>query len=216
MVCWKKLSEFNEFYLAVNEANDKYSAQYSNDGEPFRDDSADVIVNNPGIISCKVEPPEMIEFDENPQSIDDTFENLPLSPFGDEDFTPAATIDQRDFDAIFIEEFSAECDVKVEEAAPVERYVDRADSSENISVAEPVREPEPGGNSIRRSRRISTAARQSSQESRKRPAESSDELTICEHCGEPFMSLHEMGIHSKEVHFISGGNANVEAKRAKQ
>lgn len=180
------------------------------------ENSSDITINETADVSCKVEPPELIEYIENSQPIEMVFESSGVCPLEDEEFAPEATIDQRDFDAIFLEEFATD-DVKLEKASSVDRYVERAESRTNISLAfEPGHEPGPSGTKRSTSPRASTAANCSPEESRERHAEHSRSDLICDHCAEPFLSLKEAKLHYKEKHYTPGESMHLIAKRVKR
>lgn len=196
----------------MNEAKDNYLAECMNSGTC--EDSSDITINDTADVSCKVEPPELIE---NSQPIEMTFETSAVCPLENEEFAPEATIDQRDFDAIFLEEFATD-DIKLEKASSVDvEHVECAESRPNTSLAfEPGHEPGPSGTKRRTSPRASIAAHCSPVESRERHAEHSRSDLICDHCAEPFLSLKEAKLHYKEKHYTPGETMHLIAKRVKR
>lgn len=135
--------------------------------------------------------------------------------FIEDEFTPEATIDQHDFEAIFLEEFAFDANVAMEEAAPVERYMEPFVSHKNSDVTF-VSGPGPSRIINRTSERIATTAEYGRHGKRKRPAKSSNESFICKYCGESFQSKNKLEMHYGDMHFVPDENINVPKKRAKR
>lgn len=195
----------------MNEAKDMYMTKEMNIAdESVCEDTSEITTNKP---LYKVEPPEIIEHYENAQPIDEnTYENDIICPFEDDEFIPEATIDQRDFDAIFLDDFSTEYDIKTENATPMERYMERTAIQEDIA-------PEPGpSTSINRTSQGSTIIFNGKilRKLRKRPTESSNVNLICKYCQEPFLSLYELKEHYKEEHATLGIPVILEERSSKR
>lgn len=165
--CWSNLESFHNFYLTVNRAKDKYLSNCMNIEPPSRD--GEIVVENftdegeAEMFLCKDEPLEVIESDETLQPVDSAFEINLNCPFERENFAPEVTIDKRDFDAIFLEEFSTECEDRKEEVPTIDQYVEQLVSPDRIPV-------------------VQSQNKRSLQESRKRPAESPSKFSLI---GEP-------------------------------
>lgn len=179
--CSRKLMNFHEFYQDTNRATEKYLANRATQ-EPLSG-SNDV----DEMMMCKNEPPDETEFDADSQPSESTFGIDSMCDFDDEEFEPEATIDQCDFDKIFIEEFATDVDMKKERMA--------SDDSDVMY--------EPGsssGASTRRSKRIKLAAECS--RSPKTRAESTIVESFCKYCGDSFASTDELDIHYKDKHIM--------------
>lgn len=199
----------------MNEAKDKYLANCMN--SETCENSSDIVIEESGGVSCKAEPPELIEYVENSQPIEMAFETSAVCPLEDEEFAPEATIDQRDFDAIFLEEFATDCDIKLEKSNPVERYMDHTEALPNTSSTyAPEHEAEPSDTGERISAKTSTATNYTPKVSLKRHAETSRSDLICDQCAEPFLSLNEAKLHYKEKHYTPDETMHLIAKRVKR
>lgn len=186
--CWSNVQNFHKFYLSVNSAKDNYLSKCMESGSPICGDSSEIVTSEAVIDPCKAEPLETIECDENPLSIDNASENCVNFSFGSECFAPDATIEKRDFDAIFFEEFTADCEVKTEQAAPMEVFTTQSAALENIA---------PGTSTIAPS--SSNTAEHKPPETRKRVADSSNADLVTE-CSETVLRRRKMSSHGRSYH----------------
>lgn len=138
--CWTNLESFHNFYLTVNRAKDNFLSKCMNLEATFRD--GEITVENPtedddaDFFVCKDEPMDVIGNDGTLPPVDNAFEDNLNCPFECENFAPEVTIDKRDFDAIFLEEFPTERDDKMETVTTVDQYVEQLASSDNIPVVQ--------------------------------------------------------------------------------
>lgn len=196
------MENFHKFYLAANEAKSNYiSKSMGNDTPHFRG-----VFSNPDAVSCKNEPQEMIECitADNWQQEDIAIENL----------VPEATIDKRDFDAVFCEEFIPDCDAMMEDTkdgTSLERYADYSECGETVSSARATREKV-----TIRIKPQSTSTGETGRKSSKRPADFSDRKLICEFCVETFETLKEIRTHHEREHNIRDGLSTQYHKRVKR
>lgn len=137
-----------------------------------------VFIDEQEVILCKDEPPETMEYNENSQSFDNTFEHTTNYPFEEENFESAVTIDKRDFDAIFLDEFSTDCDIKEEKVISTEINLKQSEHQNNFVVTH----ANDSGSSVKTNRQtsqtINTTAKHISQILKKMPAESSN-VNLC-------------------------------------
>lgn len=196
LACWWHLENFHKFYLAVNQAKSNYMAM-ENDSPNFCE-----VLSNTDTVSFKAEPQEMIECvtADNWQQDDIVIENL----------VPEATIDKRDFDAVFCEEFIPDCDAMMEEikdGTSAIRYADHC--QENVRSANASRE--------KLTIRIKPECRNTveGRTSSKRTADHLVRKLICEFCVKTFATLTDIEVHYEREHNIQNGQSTLYHKRVK-
>lgn len=163
------------------------------------------VFSNSDAVSCKDEPQEMIECitADNWQQEDIAIENL----------VPEATIDKRDFDAVFCEEFIPDCDAMMEDTkddTSLGRYAHYSECGETVSSACATREMvtiriKPQSTSTGEGRKSS-----------KRTADFSVRKLICEFCVETFETFNEIKAHYEREHNIRDGLSTQYHKRVKR
>lgn len=131
--CWLTLESFHKFYLAVDEAKENYLTKCTD--SDTCEDISDIIGDAADNVSCKAEPPVLIEYVQDLLPFSNTAENNVGCNFERGHFEPDATIDKRDFDAIFLDEFSNECDIKIEKTTLAERYMEHSESQQHDLMA---------------------------------------------------------------------------------
>lgn len=205
--CWSTLESFHRFYQAVYEAKDNYLTKCTNSDNC--EDSFDIISHDADMVSCKEEPPEIIEYVEDSQPFANIPENRVSYNFERGHFAPDATIDEQDFDAIFLEEFSNECDIKMEKATPVERSMEHLESNQHTLTA-------PAKTTTRnRTPPRSSTDKHSPRKSRKGPAEYSSASSSNNYSGNPSSSVKKEKIHHAPI-FIPADGAELNEKCVKR
>lgn len=205
--CWSRLESFHRFYQAVYKAKDNYLTICTNSDNC--EDSVDIISDEANMVSCKEEPPEIIEYVEDSQPFAKIPENSVSYNFERGHFAPDATIDEQDFDAIFVEEFSNECDIKMEKATPVERSMEHLESHQH-TLSAPVKTTSRN----RTSPRCSTA-KHSPRKSRKRPAEYLSASSCDKYSGNPSSSVNKEKKYHEPI-FIPADGAELNEKCVKR
>lgn len=192
--CWSSLENFHEFYLGANRAKERFLANRMESEKSFCGDITDNIGNGTETVSFKAEPPEIIEDFDYSQPIDHEFDEIHLEP-------AAATIDKRDFDAIFLDELTYDGEVKIEKEIMPERYMGPIET-ENALESNPIPSRKP--------KRICNRAER--HEPRKRPAESPS--TYAEYSGNSFEAKKKITRDRKHTH--SDDVAELKRKRVKR
>lgn len=103
--------------------------------------------------------------------VSQTSSRFDFASSNEEEFTPETTIDQHDFEAIFLEEFATDGNVELEEAVPVERHMELYGQHKNVEVTL-VSGPGPSRITNRASERIVTTTECERQGESKRPPKS--------------------------------------------
>lgn len=183
--CWSNLENFHKFYLAANRAKDNYLAHV------MKNDTAQVLES-----ACKDEPPDMVEYvtaDSNWQQEDSALDELLLE----------ATIDNRDFDAVFCEEFIPDRDAMADDAGdriPAQRQLQYSVCKDNLRRA---------------TRKNTLAGSLDGFIPRKRSAGDSGQEFICRFCDETFSSTNEINMHY-EIEHSSRSRTSCFQKRVKR
>lgn len=197
--CWSNLEKFHKFYLAVNQAKDMYLAKSMNNVMPTFCE----VISEP--ILCKDEPPELIEYDHADN-------NWQQNDIAIENFIPEATIDKRDFDAVFCEEFIPDCDAMMDDMVDATAAQANAEYSEcQGSTTSACATRGQLTTKIKSGSIVSTADENNTR--KRRAINYSERNLICEFCEEPFASSNEMKIHYEIEHNNAGSLYRKRVKR---